>query len=117
MIFTSDRELSCVAGAAVLPPHAVRTSTAVRTNNNGRLNMRIRLLLNLDFAADCGWAPSDQAVLTGGDDCFRQQRHGCQQHHPRENSVDVEVVLGAVDQLLDSLARAKELPDHGTYQR
>src|SRR5207244_2632848 len=109
MIFTSAGELS-VAGAAVLPPHAVRTNTAVRTNNNGRMNMRIRLLLlNLDFAADCWGPPSDQAVLERGDECFRQQRHGGQQQHPRENTVGVEVVFGAVDQLPDSLGCAKEL--------
>src|SRR3989442_15509187 len=95
MIFTSAGELSCVAGAAVLPPHAARTNTPVRTNNNGRMNTRIRLLLNLDFAADCGWAPSDQAVSEGGDDSFRQQRPTPEQPQPPQNPVCMQSALCA----------------------
>src|SRR4030088_1566308 len=118
MIFKSAGELSTAGGADELPPHAVRTKTAMRTNSDGRMNMRIRLLLlNLDFGAHCWWPPFDQAVFKRGDDCFRYQRHGGKQEHPRENSVGVEVVLGAVDQLSHAFGRPKELADHSTDQR
>src|ERR1700737_1665418 len=117
MIFRSAGELSTAAGA-LLPPHAVKTKIAVRTNNNGRFSRRIHtLLLNLDFAAHLWRPPFYQAVFKGGDDCLRYQRHSGEQEHPRENSVGVEVVLGAVDELSNSFGRSKQFADHGADQR
>jgi len=46
-----------------------------------------------------------------------RQRHRGEQEHSRENSVGVEVVFGAVDQLSDSLRRTEELADDSADKR